>query len=145
MPWPTPTIANVDFIATTASFGEGRRRRVVRILVDGVALERLLDDEGTLAPLYDWWVLSRRRSIWDGNPYVPKPRDHAEPTDGSVPIVNCSCGIFGCGGITARIVVDGSTVEWSRFAHAEEPVTDRSFTFDRTQYFDALDQMIARR
>ena len=69
----------------------------------------------------------------------PRIDAHAVP-DGSVPVVTCTCGEFGCGGGSARITFERSTVIWGDFRTAthEKTVSLGPFRFRRRDYDAAL-------
>ena len=46
------------------------------------------------------------------------------PTGNRVPLVNCECGDFGCGGIAVDVVADGPRVTW------KDDRLPRDLTFD---------------
>ena len=61
--------------------------------------------------------------------------------DGTVPVITCVCGDFGCGGATVRVTVDDEVVTWDDFrtANTRTPVPGLGpFRFERRAYLGAL-------
>lgn len=107
----------------------------VEVVINGVELSHLWDPEcgdGTL-PLTAVDA-GEELAIWGPRPPSPGPVDEV-PT-GFVPVITCSCGIFGCGGGYARVTFTADTVIWTDFRSAthDRPVSVGPFTFGRDQY-----------
>jgi hypothetical protein len=140
----------IGFERARVTYADAPGNPAVRVLVNGTPLEHRfgLDDDGEpdVAPLDEAWVRRRTGTIWSGQPYVVDPRRrHSEPDDGSVPVLNCACGDFGCGGVSAFIERDGRVVRWRGFRPRGSHVTERGFTFDAAQYDAALTGLLADR
>jgi hypothetical protein len=122
------------------SRGSGVNERVI-VTINGIDLT-------------DLWVAAKEQPVdplptdevglglvgWSEYGELPPRADaHAVP-DGSVPVLTCTCGEFGCGGASARITFERSTVIWGDFRTAthERPVKLGPFRFKRRDYEVAL-------
>jgi hypothetical protein len=107
----------------------------VEVVINGVELTGLWDledDSGVLALAAE--DAGADLAIW--GPYPPSPGPVAQVPHGFVPVVTCSCGIFGCGGGFARVTFRVDTVMWNDFHSAtrRRVIAIGAFTFDREQY-----------
>lgn len=134
-------------VLTDAGPFTDQRIEVAQVRIGGVPLEQLVsqrpDGDGDARPLELSWVLERPTSIWDGMPYRLDRRRLGLPSDqpdGPVPVLNCHCGDFGCGGELARIDVGEDVVTWSVVGRPGPP-----FTFARSQYLAALAHLVRPR
>lgn len=104
---------------------------------DGSAsLEELLDPEDwdAFLPLTLIRLPSRH---WLGEPH---PRYSFE--GGEVAVLTCSCGDFGCGGVTAEIEFTAHAVNWRNFREANgDPIPTTGYRFIRQHYEDAIDRL----
>jgi hypothetical protein len=104
----------------------------VDVLVDGVSLSAALDagrvDSKDFATLSDRW---RNRS------HAPVP-GYDEPA-GWVPLLTCSCGDWGCGGITMHVETHRGTVKWCDLSSSDgsERMGVGSYVFAWDQYEQA--------
>jgi hypothetical protein len=110
----------------------------VEVFINGVELIRLWDQRDCGAVLaLGAQDAGADLAIW--GPHPPSPGPVPEVPSGFVPVVTCSCGIFGCGGGYARVTFSARTVMWNDFRSAtrERPAGIGTFTFDRDQYESA--------
>ena len=77
--------------------------------------------------------------MWLGEP----PVNDEFVEDDRVAVTTCTCGIFGCGGTSAHIEFERSTVTWSDLSEANHgtrrPIGP--FTFRRSEYERALERV----
>ena len=98
------------------------------------------------ASLDDWLAIDNF-DVWLDLTDVAPPSRHwlGEPDEwlserGRAAVLTCGCGMFGCGGVAARITVARDTVTWGDFRFANSPtvVPIGPFTFDRAAYEAAI-------
>ena len=98
-------------------------------------------------PSLDEWLAVDNWDVWLDLSDVAPPSRHwlGEPGEwleeqGLAAVLTCSCGMFGCGGVAARIALEHDTVTWSefRFANAGPVVPIGPFTFDPAAYEAAI-------
>jgi hypothetical protein len=110
---------------------------LVVVIVNGQRLLDLVDgDRGEgHDPLPEQWVLADGHRIWIGEPGVS---DDLVRSDG-VAVLNCSCGVLGCGAVYARQRVGAGKVIWSDFHTANgEPLDVPRFQLRYTDVVTAL-------
>jgi hypothetical protein len=104
--------------------------------------------------LTDLWVAARQQptdplpvaevgtglAAWSEHGELPPRHEGDAVPDGSVPVLTCTCGQFGCGGASARITFERATVAWGDFRTAtyQKPVALGPFRFKRHHYEEAL-------
>lgn len=100
------------------------------------SLDELLDPElhDAFLPLRD---VAPPSTHWLGNP----DPDYLE--DDRAAVLTCACGIFGCGGVTARITFHDAIVTWGDFTEANygDAIPLRTFRFDRALYEGELNRL----
>jgi hypothetical protein len=94
---------------------------------------------GTYGPMPHWWFCDKQTLI--------KPRS-GTGLKFRTAVLMCECGEDGCGDLSATVTIARTHVIWSHFGSRYGSKHDCSyeemgrFTFDRTQYFDAINRMI---
>ena len=102
------------------------------------SLEELLDpfEYDAFLPMRDVAPPSQH---WLGAP------DPYYDEDGRAAVLTCSCGIFGCGGVTAQIELQSYYVSWSDFhgANGGDVIPLREFRFLRHAYEREIQELSA--
>jgi hypothetical protein len=113
--------------------GDPRPTAVAAVRINGVDLRELVG-EAAFMFLDDVAPPSRH---WRGEPI------YRLSEDGKAAVLTCSCGDFGCGGVSARITIDAETVTWSDFQEANSPkvIPLLAFRFSRSAYEAALSDL----
>lgn len=139
---------HVEFRTVEQELGGGGSFPVIVPHLSGVALPELVrraelpharrEGKRDLAGSYAGLVEDAVR--WPSRHYLGQPVLSAFG-DGDTVLLGCVCGSWGCWPFTARVAVEDATVTWSgyRTGHRDWDYAElRDFTFDRTQYEQAL-------
>jgi hypothetical protein len=125
------------------------------ILIDGVRLEELVrpierplalaeadGDEDEAPPPGDYAGLDLLDGVfWPSRHFLGEP-ELSYGSDGDTVLLGCSCGIWGCWPLSARVDVTDTDVTWSGFFNGMRKSWDLAgvgpFVFDRRQYEESL-------
>lgn len=95
------------------------KRAAIEVEIDGRGLPSIVSGasagEASGEPTAPADVLWPGRELWLGH-LVEADEDY-DP-DGRAPVLVCACGLYGCGGVGARVEVADSEVRWSDFVYA---------------------------
>jgi hypothetical protein len=138
----------IEFFEARQGFAEGSPVAVIGIRINEVDLRRHVSDAGgqeAKAGDERWNFIAAQMAMgdhWFGSPSTPWSND-----DGRIAVLNCTCGDLGCGGVVARIAVDGESVTWSEFSNPRSStfLPLGPFRFDRSEYSEAVSAVSAAR
>jgi hypothetical protein len=118
------------------------------VLINGMDLVKLWSKAGQrtyvapvlsdfIGPGLRWWALGQGDTT---SGYRDDSFEARFVPEGYVPVLFCTCGNFGDGGVVARVVVENERVTWTDFKTLDGEKAERlgPFTFRRKQYEYAL-------
>ena len=89
----------------------GRQFSAVEVVINGVGLSRRWQ-EATTRSVSPMLIAELGEELAPWGSYPPQPMPEAEEVpDGFAPVLNCSCGTFGCGG-TCTHASSSSPIPW---------------------------------
>jgi hypothetical protein len=118
--------------------GEEPSTQAVDVRINGRRLCELLaaSTGQEVSPVAAFHVFGPEPPLWLGGDL---PVEFDDVPTGSRAVVTCTCGEWGCGGVSASIVLTECEVIWTHFEQSNgTPVDLPDFRFDRTGYEEAL-------
>jgi hypothetical protein len=140
-----PNTIRMRLIAATWDV-PSQQRPAVAVEIDGRSLASIVSAASAGAacgePPSPAEVLWPDRELWLG---YPLDADDDYDPQGRAPVLVCACGLFGCGGVGARIKVEDGEVRWFDFIDAPtlEPVEVGAFRFDEAAYRAEIESVVS--
>lgn len=138
------SVSRIEFRQGSAPvpWDEARNYPTIEVLIDGVKLtslwqEATKEERPALSALDAFADLAMWGPDWTN---VHPDGTFRSVREGYSPVLTCSCTVFDCGGVCARITFTETMVIWEDFRPARPRVSAPPlgpFSFDRHQYEEA--------
>lgn len=133
-------ISTIGFRIAETRYADTMIVDAVHVAIDRQPLDQLIDGDGALLPLLE--AFDTGGSIWEDRPPTTRT-SFRNLLDDTVPVAECGCGEFGCGGAWATIAFADDRVGWLDLTDGSD--RHGQFVFDRAQYEDAIAALVAER